>query len=115
MVDFSSYSFNAYNLMIKGWPGIGGMALNSIVNPEKTVLIGEAPAWQPYSWHEPKYPLPTGHELSEFNNAKNEIGFVDGHVDYIKIYWSTNIFAHGTVLTCSQNPPAGYDYKWSGD
>jgi prepilin-type N-terminal cleavage/methylation domain-containing protein len=127
MVDFSSYSFNAVNLLTNApnmvgdgsWPGIGGRPLGSIKDPVKTVLVGESPAWLPYSWHQPKRPLPVGYEPPMFNDAKNVVSFVDGHVNYINIYWNSNQVASGGIpvftVACSYDPPAGYDYKWSGD
>ena len=36
------------------------------------------------------------------------VSFVDGHVDFIKIYYQG-------YLAIWYDPPAGYDYKWSGD
>jgi hypothetical protein len=39
------------------------------------------------------------------------VGFADGHVNYIKIYYDTGY----NLPTAYYDPPAGYDYKWSGD
>ncbi len=30
-----------------------------------------------------------------FNDAKNMVGFADGHVSYIKMYWNTNYYLSG--------------------
>jgi prepilin-type N-terminal cleavage/methylation domain-containing protein len=119
--DYDSYSFNAVNLLTNvgiSFLGIGGQKLSTIREPAKTVLVGETSAWFPYSWHQPKRPLPVGHEMPMFNDAKNMMSFVDGHVNYIKIYWNKNGFSQNgahTLLTTAYNPPVGYDYKWSGD
>jgi prepilin-type N-terminal cleavage/methylation domain-containing protein/prepilin-type processing-associated H-X9-DG protein len=126
LFDYSSYGFNggtdARSFILGNTPGIGGQKLSLIKNPSKTVLLAEAPAFYPYSWHQPS---PTsGAEFVDdgvfiFNDAKNNVGFVDGHVSYIKIYWDTNApngapsDVHGLAML--YNPPAGYDYKWSGD
>jgi prepilin-type processing-associated H-X9-DG protein len=48
-----------------------------------------------------------------FEDAKNMVSFVDGHVSYIKIYWGGNNPPGSLAL--HHDPPAGYDYKWSGD
>ena len=64
-------------------------------------------AFAPYSWHEPKRPF--SKDNATFNDAKNMVGFVDGHVSYLKIYYD------GTKIAWAHNPPAGYDYQWSGD
>jgi len=58
-------------------------------------------------------------ENATFNDAKNMVSFVDGHVNYIKIYWNTNrVLSGGTsyiTTAADYDPPAGYDYQWSGD
>ena len=51
-------------------------------------------------------------ENAKFNDAKDIVGFVDGHVDYIGIYWSGS--PPGS-LAMFYDPPAGYGYQWSGD
>jgi prepilin-type N-terminal cleavage/methylation domain-containing protein len=117
--DYSSYMFNAANLVPSPpglgrdlFAGIGGRQLSSIKHPARTVMIAEAPAFQPYSWHEPKPPPPPPFkEFLRFNDARNVLSFVDGHVCYTKIYWK---FSPG-IESCCFDPPAGYDYQWSGD
>jgi prepilin-type N-terminal cleavage/methylation domain-containing protein len=48
-------------------------------------------------------------------NLKQISVFVDGHVSYTRMFWS-NTAAQGFGLgALHQNPPAGYDYKWSRD
>jgi hypothetical protein len=126
--DYSSYSFNGANLFPSPsslghdlFLGIGGRQLTSIKNPVRTVLVAENPAFQPYSWHDPQPPpafcLPpkgevqrfNGAKVQRFNDAKDMLGFVDGHVSYSKIYWNSGIEA-----ICYE-PPAEYDYQWSGN
>ena len=118
--DFSSYGFNNANLAPfppgkGGFLGIGGRQLSSIKNPEKTVLDAEEPAFLPYSWHDPQPPpafcLPPKGEMMRFNNAKDMLGFVDGHVSYTRICWDSAV----GIESCCYNPPAGYDYQWTGD
>ncbi|HZM06511.1 MAG TPA: hypothetical protein VFC44_26210 [Candidatus Saccharimonadales bacterium] len=118
--DYSSYAFNGGAKTIFGTntPGISDRKISSITDPARTILIAEVPAFFPYSWHQTSTPggvtLPGGVVL--FNNAKNMAGFVDGHVNYIKIYWSSNKLPAGVyTLAMQYDPPAGYDYKWSGD
>lgn len=128
--DFSSYTFNGMNLAAfptdsapaPGFqkinlPGIGGRQLDSIKHPARTVMVAESPAFYPYSWHEPRPAQPGGVQprgIALFNNAKNMVGFVDGHVAYIRIYWG-NIKTNGGFMACFYDPPANYDYQWSGD
>ena len=110
--DFLSYAFNGGNARTNSnAPGIAGRALASIKDPAKSVLLAEAPALIPYSWHKPKRPLAP--ENAIFNDAMNVISFVDGHAAYLKIHWGGNNPPGSMAL--HQDPPAGYAYKWSGD
>ncbi len=121
--DFSSYSFNGLNLLTNFaasrfgvvLPGIAGRSFSSVREPTKTVLIAESAALLPYSWHQPK--KPSAGEPPIFNDSKNMVSFVDGHVSYIKMYWNSTLrYPDGSgSLAAYYNPPAGYDYKWSGD
>ena len=110
--DFSSYDFNTGNLRINHktkqslFPGIAGLKESSIVEPTKTVLVGEMPAWIPFSWHNPQSAL-------KFNNAMTQIAFVDGHVNYIPIYYDTSK-TNVENDSLGYEPPSGYEYKWSG-
>lgn len=125
--DYSSYVFNAGNLFNAApkksgiaLPGVAGMTLSSIKHPSRTVLVTEAPALIPFSWHQPRLLLFRMMEsgccspTKFFNDSMNMVSFVDGHVSYVKINWqlSTNyVFSPA----CAYDPPAGYDYQWSGD
>jgi prepilin-type N-terminal cleavage/methylation domain-containing protein len=110
--DYSSYAFNGGNAKTNSnAPGIAGRTLASIKNPVKTVLVAESSAFAPWSWHEPKRPFSSGNAM--FNDAKNVVSFVDGHVSYIKIHWGGNNPPGSMAL--HRDPPDGYDYQWSGD
>ncbi len=95
--DFSSYNYNGLNLITNFHAsqfgvvlaGIGGLALSSIASPSKTVLVGESAAYFPYSWHQPA-PPPVS-ETPVFNDAKDMVSFVDGHVSFIKMYWNSAV------------------------
>jgi prepilin-type N-terminal cleavage/methylation domain-containing protein/prepilin-type processing-associated H-X9-DG protein len=126
--DFSSYGFNGGNsvtntfrgsggISVTGHLGIAGCSLSSIKNPAKTVLVAEFPAYLPFSWHQPKHylPFPLGNGIPMFNNSKNMVSFVDGHVSYLKIYWDNVARKHLLLAACDYNPPEGYDYQWTGD
>ena len=106
--EYSSYGFNGGQKTIFGTNtiGIAGQKLSSIKNPVKTVLVAEMPAYMPWSWHQPMSRTPL------FNDARDIVSFVDGHVNYIKIYWNA-----GTPgdFALEYEPPGGYDYQWSGD
>ena len=107
--DYSSYWFNAGALLRFGTnsPSVGGRKLGAIKNPIRTVLVAETPAFIPWSWHQPA-PLPV--DQSGVDKAMNMVGFADGHVAYLKIYW-----ALPAAPTLAFDPPAGYDYQWSAD
>jgi prepilin-type N-terminal cleavage/methylation domain-containing protein len=106
--EYSSYGFNGGQMTIFGTNtiGIAGRKLSSIKEPTKTVLVAEMSAYFPWSWHEPRRGVPL------FNDAKNMIGFVDGHISYIKIYWNSST---PDDFALQYDPAAGYGYKWSGD
>jgi len=113
---YSSYEFNGANTLPlpPAWRylGIGGCQLGSIKHPARTVVVAEAPAYEPYSWHEPR-PPPANGALSDArcNNAKNILSFADGHVGYTRMYWNR---AHVVESRCYE-PPAAYEYQWGPD
>ena len=118
--DDSSYGFNGATgtNLISGRPAsIAGRKISSIKEPAKTLLVFEIPAIFPYSWHQPRRPL--SGENAVFNDANCMASFVDGHVNDIKMYWNSNRVAVGGVSYITDamdyDPPAGYDYRWSGD
>lgn len=108
--DYSSYGFNGANgsPYNPDSPGLYGWKLASIKDPSKTVLVMELSGFFPWSWHQPQR-LPLG--KYGVNNAKNMVGFVDGHVSYIRIYWNSNL----DETASTYDAPAGYGYKKSGD
>ena len=115
--NYSSYAFNAGNIrsdypFTNTFPGIAGRKLTSIKNPARTVLVTEEPALLPFSWHQPRK-LPSG-RVPGVNDSKNMVSFVDGHVNYIKIFWDAST-APKHFEAWHYDPPGGYDYQWSGD
>ncbi|HTR40866.1 MAG TPA: prepilin-type N-terminal cleavage/methylation domain-containing protein [Pseudomonadales bacterium] len=88
-------------------PGLFGWKLSAVHDQAKTVLIADFSAARPFSWHEHQM-LPDGD--AGINNAKNMVGFVDGHVTYIPIYWDDS-----GLPACYYDPPPGYGYKWSAN
>jgi prepilin-type N-terminal cleavage/methylation domain-containing protein len=115
--DYSSYAFNGGDNVSRTFgitnefslPGLTGVKFSSIKHPARTILVAETSALPPWSWHEPSPSL-------VFNDAKNMVSFVDGHVSYIKIYWdSTPLPGGGESFAMSYNPPENYDYQWSGN
>ena len=121
--DYSSYVFNGLNLLTNYpnfayngvLPGIGGKKLEAVKNSARTVLVLEGPGIMPYSWHLPKLAVAGG--MPMFNDAKNLISFVDGHADLVKVYWDSSLRYPSGLLSVAgyYDPPAGYDYQWSGN
>ncbi|HXT11963.1 MAG TPA: DUF1559 domain-containing protein [Candidatus Angelobacter sp.] len=108
--DYSSYGFNGANgsPLNPSNPGIFGWKQTSIKDPVKTLLISELSGLFPFSWHQP-LKLPAGQ--FGISDAKNLAVFVDGHVNYIRIYWNPSL----DETSANYDPPAGYDYKRSGN
>jgi prepilin-type N-terminal cleavage/methylation domain-containing protein len=114
-LDFSSYVFNGGDNLTRtasgvayNRPGLTGVKLSAIKHPARTVLVAEASAPCPWSWHEPSPRL-------QFNDAMNVVSFVDGHASYLKIHWNSAYFPDGVGPSSAfmYDPPAGYDYQWS--
>ena len=117
--DYSSYGFNGGGdsptqpkppafLNEDSYGGVGGLKLAAIKDPAKTVLLMELSAGFPWSWHQPQK-VPAG--MFGFNDARNVIGFVDGHVSYVKMYRNPSL----NLPSCNYEPPAEYGYKWHAD
>ncbi len=101
---YGSYNFNGVTL--PGVPNVAGRKVGSINEPARTLLTMEWTAHAPLSWHKSR----TGKKNEPFyNDAENEVGFVDGHVDFIKIYYD------GMNAAYTRDPIPGYSYKYSGD
>ena len=117
--DYSSYGFIGGGssqtkpkppafLNEDSYGGVGGLKLTAIKDPVKTVLLMELSAGFPWSWHQPQG-IPAGQ--FGFSDARNVIGFVDGHVSPVKMYRNPSI----NLPSCNCEPPAGYEYKWHVD
>ena len=101
--DYSSYAFSGGNgctdppppaLHEACYPGVFGRKQGSIRDPVRTVLSLEFAAVFPWSWHEPRR-LPSGQ--CGVKDARNLLGFVDGHVSYTRMYWSPELRHHGLL------------------
>ena len=71
--------------------------------------MAEIPALLPYSWHDPSSQGVADPSGTVYDDSRNVVSFVDGHVSYIKMRWEPHVCA------CLTNPPASYDYQWSPD
>ena len=102
--DYGSYVFNGVNL--PGYPNIAGRVVSTIKDPALTLLVTEWTARAPLSWHRSR----TGKKNQPFyNDAESVVAFVDGHVDFIPIYYD------GMNSAGTREPIPGYKYKYSGD
>lgn len=98
---FTSYTFNGYEVSSGEIPRITGKSLSAINKPGKAVLVAEFPAFCGGSWH-PFRQMP-------FNNSRTIASFVDGHAASTAIYWD------GQSEPRMYEPPAAYEYSWSGE
>jgi len=89
--------------------GIAGRKISSIRNTVRTLMVVDQPACFAYSWHQPESLTDPGPE--PINNSMNMVGFVDGHVNYIKFYYDNT----QDTYPCNYNPPDTYDYQWGED
>jgi len=105
--EFSSYWFNG---LARGDNtndvGMAQKPFATTREPTRTELLGEISGGGSLSSHDRRQPL-------QFQNALNVMSFVDGHVSYLKIYWNGTQGIGG--FSAFYEPPAGYDYKWSGN
>jgi prepilin-type N-terminal cleavage/methylation domain-containing protein len=108
--DFTSYAFNGGNRGGTNAPGLAGKHLGSVKSPARTLLILEAAAMDPFSWHKPQT---VGGDY-RFQDSMNMVSYVDGHVNYVHMYFDTNSFAWHSEAW-QYDPPATYDYQWSPD
>jgi prepilin-type N-terminal cleavage/methylation domain-containing protein len=107
---FSSYSLNQ---SVRQGPGgstnVSGLAqrsFNYVVAPHKTVLVGEISGATGLSAHDRKAPL-------QFTDPPSMTSFVDGHVDYIKMFWNGVSGSRG--MPWFYEPPSEYAYKWTSN
>jgi prepilin-type N-terminal cleavage/methylation domain-containing protein/prepilin-type processing-associated H-X9-DG protein len=103
--DYDDYTFNGR---------LEGRKMGSIPHPVKTALVADFPAICGFSWHHPQPSDLTVYDIlwnqhKVYNNALNNVSFVDGHISYIKIY------NDGKTISADYDPPAGYDYQWSAN
>jgi prepilin-type N-terminal cleavage/methylation domain-containing protein len=105
--QFSSYWFNGVARGTNNTDfGMAQKPFASVQSPAKTELIGEDSGGIGLSAHDRVQPF-------QFPDARNVMSFVDGHADYIKIYWNGVEGSDG--FPALYEPPGGYEYKWTGN
>lgn len=104
---YSSYGFNGIDRG-NGELGLAGRRLSTVREPSRTAMDGEIAGGLALSWHNPQ---PNN---EQHNDARVVAAFVDGHASYIKIYWNGGKW-NATNMPFYYEPPAGYEYKWTGN
>ena len=105
--EYTSYAFNAGNRRSTNYPGLSGVRLTTVRAPARTLLIFEAAAATPFSWHKPQK---VSYDY-RYLNSMNTVSYVDGHVNYTRVYFDTNTESEAW----QKDPPLQYDYQWSPD
>lgn len=108
-LDFSSYVFNGVD------SGNGVHLLNiplpSVKHPTRTVMMAEWPIHWGYSWHKNgKY----GNQDVSHKDAVVDVGFVDGHAAFIKLYYSPFLGA-AVYAYPTKDIPQNYGYQFAPD
>lgn len=101
----SSYGFNGAERATNDF-GMAGRQFSTVHDTAKTDLNGEIGGGLAESWH-------TAPVQQQRQDAQGVGGFVDGHVDYVKIYWNGSSGIDNFPFF--YEPPAGYDYKWTAN
>ena len=105
LTHYSSYGFNGVARATNDF-GMARTHFAAVRNPSLTALDGEISGGIGISWHAPK-------RVGQYSGAPNVGGFVDGHADYVKIYWNGTTGVAG--FPCYYEPPSVYAYKWSAN
>ena len=108
-LDFGSYVYNGCDN--------GGntnhllnISLSTVKHPSRTFLMAEWPIHWGYSWHKSL----TGQDNIPYNDAINNISYVDGHAKYIKLYYNPTLGAYPFAYA-TKDIPANYDYQFAPD
>jgi len=102
--NFTSYVFNGVNL--PGIPNVAGLPLGKISDPPRTLVTMEWTAHAPLSWHRSRTRL---ENTPFYNDAESVVGFADGHVKLIPIYYD------GMNAAYTRDPIEGYEYKYGAE
>jgi prepilin-type N-terminal cleavage/methylation domain-containing protein len=109
LLDYSSYVYNGvYNG--NNTNNLLDINLSTVKHPSRTFLMAEWPIHWGYSWHKSK----TGEENIPYNEAINNLSFVDGHAKYIKLYWNPALGDYPFAYA-SKDIPSKYDYQFAPD
>jgi prepilin-type N-terminal cleavage/methylation domain-containing protein len=104
-LDFGSYVFNGVTDGNTG-NNLANISLSTVKNPSRTWLMSEWPIHWGYSWHKSK----TGLQNIPYNDAIDNVSFVDGHADYIKIFYKPSLGA-APYSYHTKDIPGQYNYQ----
>jgi prepilin-type N-terminal cleavage/methylation domain-containing protein/prepilin-type processing-associated H-X9-DG protein len=85
-LDWGSYNYNAITNTTPYTNNIANVKLVTVRHPTRTWVICEWCFTWAYSWHDSL----TGNENKSYNGAIANVGFVDGHVGYIRAYYNAS-------------------------
>lgn len=103
--DYTSYGFNGV-LRTNNDYGMANRLFSTVHDAAKTDLNGEIIGGWGESWH-------TAPFSTQRQDAQGVGGFVDGHVDYVKVYWNGTSGVNGFPFF--YEPPPNYEYKWTAN
>jgi prepilin-type N-terminal cleavage/methylation domain-containing protein/prepilin-type processing-associated H-X9-DG protein len=95
--DYNSYPTNLVYPIKRG---------DASKRPSALIYATEWGSYPGFSWHDP---IPGAGPSSQWNDALNNLLFVDGHVAYMKIYWNGANWAYQSGVPDF----GGYDYLWT--
>jgi prepilin-type N-terminal cleavage/methylation domain-containing protein/prepilin-type processing-associated H-X9-DG protein len=112
VLDYGSYVFNGCDNRGSPHNNLLDIALTNIKHPSRTWLMSEWPIHWSYSWHKSK----TGNKDISYKDAVVNVSFVDGHADYIKIYYNPSLPNGDAPFTYdTANIPESYKYQNAPD
>lgn len=116
LLGYSSYVFNGVpsrsEVPRQNQPHLLDYSLPNVKRPSRTELMAEWPIHWGYSWHKnQKYgKLDVPHK-----DAVIDIGFVDGHAAFIKLYYNASISGLASYNYLTREIPQSYGYQFAPD
>jgi prepilin-type N-terminal cleavage/methylation domain-containing protein/prepilin-type processing-associated H-X9-DG protein len=112
IIDYSSYVFNGCD-NYGNLNNLLDISLSTVKHPARTWLMSEWPIHWGWSWHKNLNGI---HDIP-YNNAINNVSFVDGHAKYIKLFYNPGFgpapFVYDTYGAAGI--PSSYDYQNAPD
>jgi prepilin-type N-terminal cleavage/methylation domain-containing protein len=114
LLAYGSYVFNGVparpEVPRANQPHLIDYTLTNIKHPVRTVLMAEWPIHWGYSWHKNKY----GNLDVAYPDAIIDVGFVDGHSSFIKLYYNATLGA-AVFSYLTTEIPQKYEYQFAPD